>query len=207
MDADQDGFGDPDVEPRIACAPNCTYSAVNALDCDDDKPDVSAITHASCPQDTFSDADSYFSVQTPNDEYVAYYGDTPRVGPEDAALGCEDWGGRLAAWRHASEMVKVTAELSSLHIYAAYIGIEPDGDSGWKWSGESSMRIEHLQWCNGEPPLPEGPSDRLALVKNGAEYCIGRPEDAATVSAASEYRPGEAYAICERNRPYPTDIE
>ncbi len=206
LDEDGDGFGDPWTEPLVACGPDCHFSATNALDCDDSDASTTALVEGSCPLDTFSDDDAYVSVQTPAYEYIVFYGTTPTVDPETARVGCQEWGGDLAAWPDAFAMADVTIELARTSIYAGYIGVEPNGEDGWRWQEESSMRLDQM-WCDHQAPVPGGPEDRLALVKVGSTWCIGRPDSSPSVQGSQPYQSNTAHAICQRVRPFPETLE
>jgi hypothetical protein len=205
MDADGDGWGDPNVEPRLACAPSCLYTASNPLDCDDGDPEVSAQLGAVCPADVFGEDPSFQSFNTPVLEYLAWYGAAPKVEAEEAQEGCVAWGGDLATWRNTQDLEAFLIELEGISVYVGFVDLAPNANGGWSWGAESNILMEGL-WCQGEPPAPLHPEERLAIVKAGPAWCFGRPSDAPQSLNSGSDLTEQAYAICERPRPYPENF-
>ncbi len=202
FDADGDGWGDPGVDPILACAPSCMYTAQNALDCDDQREDVTALVGDICPVDAFGEAPSFAGFQTPAREYVAYFGNSPQVSVEAAEEACGDWGGGLATFKDTNDLEGFIERIAVLNNYAGYVALAPSETGGWAWEGESNILMEGL-WCGGAAPTPTGDDERLALVKVGASWCFGRAEDAPRPMGAAPAEPGAAHAICGRARPFP----
>lgn len=203
FDADGDGWGDPNVEPIMACAPSCMYTAKNAMDCDDEREDVTALVGDICPIDAFGESPAFTGFQTPAREYVAYYGATPQVNVDSAEEACEDWGGGLATFKDTADLEAFVERIANLNNYVAYVALAPTAEGGWAWDGESNILMQGL-WCgDGSAPTPQEGDTRLAFVKSGGSWCFGRAEDAPRPLGSAPVEADVAHAICGRARPFP----
>jgi len=230
-DADGDGWGAGDPTGDIACVTALPMGAAgNALDCDDDDPDVTGFVGRVCPAALDAGGSVAGLVVGPR-EFVALDATAAAVRYTTAAARCEGWaeetsatardGQRgLATLQDSAELRALPAWLDGLpgvsSGYAAFVDLSWDEPSeSWRWPDGSPP--DGLPFCDGPPELGDllddiAPADpqadeRLAEVARDGRLALIRGASGWCWGAPIDagFPAPEALAICERPAPNPVD--
>ncbi len=172
LDADADGWGDPDVPPQLLCAADqaAGLTATNGRDCDDSDPNVTGLVGQVCPAAFVAASAGTVEaggVVLESVELAWVHGPVgaPWVDPVVAESTCAAWGpgATLASFDDASHLVPVQDRVDiaiGTRTFAAWVGVLWQGDlddGAWVTAdgvGDTLLGAE-LAWCEGEP----GPAD------------------------------------------------
>lgn len=165
LDADGDGWGDPDVPEQPLCGPDADLglTATVGLDCDDADPEVTGRVGSLCPVDlVIGTPAGVLGVEWGGVEYAAAWGPqavtTDAVGAADA---CAAWGGGLAAFGAAVDAETVTSRMGVAvgpgRLFAGWLDAGWQGDltdGSWTFGGggdDGLLGGDELPWCGAEP--------------------------------------------------------
>lgn len=231
LDLDGDGWGEPSATPEPLCAPDPAnnLTASNNRDCDDA---VDAITARieSCPAAIVDESGDYLGVVRGGSEYLAL--DRPEGWRYSSAFDpCLGWAGDLPATDadglpldKGLAQLKDSGELNDLLQVLEdggwtdtpmFVGIAWNG-SDWAWEDGTPLDGT-VGFCNNDDSIVPADfypnavdsgevverSARLALIRNGNQWCWGIPGDADATTDDRDY----ANVLCERPTPVEADYE
>jgi hypothetical protein len=215
VDADGDGWGDPNEpsEQLAAPDPDRALTARNDRDCDDGDAAVTGMTGSICPEDLVLGGATYVANTYGGREYVAVYGGTDAVWPEAAidACGPWGWGGEIAGFPDPETLQLGLTDVLGAAIdalpeaergFSGFVDLTHDG-TGWTTSGGTPVLLS-TPWCAGQEPDPDDIlANRLALVRTvgTSEWCWGTPDDAALPAHEGRF----SHFVCVRDLPAASD--
>lgn len=198
MDADGDGWGDPNSERQEVCASRVDVesgiTARNALDCDDADPTVTGRIDALCPNELVTEieyepgtgdpSDWYVTARGSDTELVATGGSTPAGYPLAAEAACFYWGGSLAKLSSGDDkgnmLASIEATLDGTETYAAWVAILWDytetGDAAW--GGTGKFRWMEPVDMDPEGVIPGAPAENFPELSGAGEnitWCGDEP--------------------------------
>ena len=159
LDADRDGWGDPNDEGMPnECNPPAEYSATNNRDCNDTESTNTGRVGSICPRQLVPSTSDVLAgtLLGSGSEYAFVYGeDTPRVNEVEAETNCALWGaarvedvvgeqewfstGHLATYGLGDDALartQLAVEANVTGSFAAYIGVMWMGsveEGSWVW--------------------------------------------------------------------------
>ena len=210
LDEDGDGWGAPEGDGLLAEAGEGSYTATNAMDCDDDDARVTAKLGSVCPS---AMALEYLPHVYADGEYLASLGTTDvSLATAAANLCASGWGGGadLATFDSNDERNSLTdaldAALDPEEAFAAFVGLIWSGEISegeWMWSDGSTYALDQPAFCGDSEPtagdlLPqcEAAPDNCDGDENGdKDGVVNDADDAVAVLRLSLVRAGEDWCF------------
>lgn len=191
MDADGDGWGDPNSERQEICDRDVDVdsgvTARNALDCDDADASVTGRIDALCPHELVTEieyepgtgdpSDWYVTARGTETELVATGGNTPTGYPLAAEAACFYWGGSLAKLSSGDDkgnlLAAIEASLDGTESYAAWVAImwdfEATDSQSPNWGGQGAFRWMEPEDMDPNGSLPGAPAENFPELTGSGE--------------------------------------
>jgi hypothetical protein len=234
VDADGDGWGDPDSDVLALCGedlgdPNDAsddYSASNGKDCDDSDPQIGSSIGA-CPEVI---ADATAGLVRGGFEYLVVVPPSPPITDSSAGTACVRWSGEtlegveeghrgLAILDDPAEFVDLTSQLLDSAGDAIFVGVRWDESAAsWVWLDGQAIGGT-IAFCGNQPPSLDdvrpdvvldlaSPSDRATLIAQTRLALLREQQGWCLGLPALSEGPTqlrEAHFLCERPSPDPAD--